>query len=477
MIRKYSYEVDSDEDELTDRGVPPLEDEGEQNDSLLQDLRMLSIFRNLADQGEDVAGEISQDQELLSQELAKIQAMLQSGMGSDDSWTAALQSNNFAMVDYFLRALLPPGEQTGESALSPSSSFSLGVAQSDNAVAAARCLAFAGNVYRRLWVDYTADFPELYRIFDVALIVVDKLRQLVVTRGEVSAAPLVCSTYLGFDERDVKEFNLVGYVDESLGHKAGGRRNSTHGIIGMESTDDDNASIMVLLLLLFQFFSERNPLITARLRGTSSSNSTAADHILVKFVEISKFLLLACAEFSEDSYLQCIKVIAAINRQFPVSCAEDDARRKLLPIYCRGDFDAQQVSQGLLHILNDVGYPSHLGPETMPILQCCIDLMNQEDFFYSNDINVMADIILRELQNMTEPVDTDDCGTNPSAEEEIRVMYIRLLGALLLTTSRIDTLDRCRKELLLGVLHTAVGGGSSHQWSGDEARKVLDFLS
>jgi hypothetical protein len=49
------------------------------------------------------------------------------------------------------------------------------------------------------------------------------------------------------------------------------------------------------------------------------------------------------------------------------------------------------VSEGLLHILNDIGYPQHMLPEAIPCLQLCIDLINTTDFggfFYVNDIKV-----------------------------------------------------------------------------------------
>jgi hypothetical protein len=50
------------------------------------------------------------------------------------------------------------------------------------------------------------------------------------------------------------------------------------------------------------------------------------------------------------------------------------------------------VSDGLLHLLNDIGYPHQGGPEALPCLRLCHDLAQApgaDGFFYSNDIKVM----------------------------------------------------------------------------------------
>jgi hypothetical protein len=51
------------------------------------------------------------------------------------------------------------------------------------------------------------------------------------------------------------------------------------------------------------------------------------------------------------------------------------------------------VSEGLLHLLNDIGYPNQKLPETLPTLQLCYDLITTpeyEGFFYVNDIKVLS---------------------------------------------------------------------------------------
>jgi hypothetical protein len=59
-----------------------------------------------------------------------------------------------------------------------------------------------------------------------------------------------------------------------------------------------------------------------------------------------------------------------------------------------GELDSDSsvnVSEGLLHLLNDIGYPNQKLPETMPTLQLCYDLITTpeyEGFFYVNDLKV-----------------------------------------------------------------------------------------
>jgi hypothetical protein len=52
---------------------------------------------------------------------------------------------------------------------------------------------------------------------------------------------------------------------------------------------------------------------------------------------------------------------------------------------------AVNISEGVMHLLNDIGYPAHTLPETVPCLQLCCDLIAAEGFdgfFYTNDIKV-----------------------------------------------------------------------------------------
>jgi hypothetical protein len=58
------------------------------------------------------------------------------------------------------------------------------------------------------------------------------------------------------------------------------------------------------------------------------------------------------------------------------------------------------ISEGLMHLLNDIGYPEYEAPETLPALQLCIDLISVPDyggFFYVNDTKVRVGLLACDL--------------------------------------------------------------------------------
>ena len=79
------------------------------------------------------------------------------------------------------------------------------------------------------------------------------------------------------------------------------------------------------------------------------------------------------------------------------------------------------ITEGLLHLLNEKGYPRHSDPATATYLKLCADLFYVPSagcYFYVNDIKIFVDLILRELANI---MDTD---------YTIKHKYLILLGAL-----------------------------------------------
>lgn len=417
-------------------------------------------------------------------QLDKFQALLQSGKGSEHEWQAAIRSNEFEMVDYLL---------------------SLCNEDSEMNLASARCLAFAGNIYRRLWVDYICEGTHLEAVCNVSRFAIRHCMQSLSAIGDEESVPRVCTTYLGFDKRDIKEYNLVGY-DDIVSPATEKRRRSTHGIAGMEDVDDKSASIMVWLLLLFQFFSEKSLLISARLRShaerieSMDEEGIEPEHCLLfeTFVTIAESLLRSCKAFSEDSYLQAIKVLAAINRQCPV-CRSEDGTTMIAKRCGMSHFDSDapldgahspdhssnshSISEGLLHILNDVGYPCHVAAETIPVLQLCIDLLSYispSNIFYKNDVKVCTDIIVRELTNVSDS-DSDHSKTAEQniVNEEVRVMYTRLAGAIIsyYVRKQEDPDDIYRMSELRAVIsRISEVNHSNHTWSREEAQEVLEHL-
>ena len=84
-----------------------------------------------------------------------------------------------------------------------------------------------------------------------------------------------------------------------------------------------------------------------------------------------------------------------------------------------------------MHIINDIGFPDHQVPEALPLLRLCTDLANlveSEGFFYTNDVRVIIDVILRELYNLPFTCDTE---TDLHCLEELRVSYTKFARALI----------------------------------------------
>jgi hypothetical protein len=56
-----------------------------------------------------------------------------------------------------------------------------------------------------------------------------------------------------------------------------------------------------------------------------------------------------------------------------------------------------------MHAANEVGYPNHAHAEAVPVLRLCASLVcepGQGGFFYTNDVRVLVDVIIRELTNL-----------------------------------------------------------------------------
>ena len=113
------------------------------------------------------------------------------------------------------------------------------------------------------------------------------------------------------------------------------------------------------------------------------------------------------------------------------------------------------IMEGLLHIVNDIGYPNHVTPEAVPVLKFCIDLVKIEGangWFYSNDIKVLIDVSLRELCNIAE-----DDGNVSQDVPQVRVLYIQMLLALVVNSPYADTLARYRASDIKDHLSMIIG--------------------
>jgi len=478
----------------------------------------------------------------------KVQDLLQCGRGSEDEWENALSHDDFRIV----QLLLAPFSNEGSS--------------EEEFLAASRCLAFSGNVYRRLWVDFVCDEEQHLDLVCKAAVFASQqciaaLRETVAWNA--NKPPEECTTYLGFDKRDIKDFNLVGYDeddDSSRPNSTHTRRSSTHGVVGMEDVDDFEVAVSVWLLLLFQMFCEKSSFLSAVLRryyhhleaeGSDADDPHRAgdddqdreeDHLdaippsacaartFDAFVTVTEALLGGCKHFTAKAYLDAVKALAALNRHCPRCISEDGTTlvSKRCGLYfggralgCRSGSDSgtgpgvgsegspvspssaanSSVVEGVMHLLNDSGFPWHTTPEAAAALQMCTDLLSyvsESNVFYLNDVKVLCDIVCRELVNISPPScssssttssgsssssgSSKNGGTNSnsstasSADEEARVRYLALLNAIVSYFARkqLSPEDMPKAQELLAAVRAVAGAeGEAFAWSREEATDVL----
>jgi hypothetical protein len=137
-------------------------------------------------------------------------------------------------------------------------------------------------------------------------------------------------------------------------------------------------------------------------------------------------------------------------------------------------------SQGVLHLLNEIGHPAHQVPEAIPILWFCKDLVNltgAEGFFYSNDFKVIVDVILRELYNIPFTSDTE---VDAHSQEELRVRYINFAQALIAQ----DAWQSYKSSDICDALQFVISGTESCPdwdsdtlcWSRETAEEALNIV-
>eukprot|EP01032_Pedospumella_encystans_P007599 gene7599-9100_t len=299
---------------------------------------------------------------------------------------------------------------------------------------AARCLAFAGDIHYAMWTDVCAQSSHrLHLVLLASKKATVRIAQLVACMPE---KPLANSYgYLGYDERDVQDFDNEGYdQSEKAGHDEA------------KSAIQDN--INVWFLVLYQIFAQPVPqlskkVVASRARknsrhssrrlvkikdSTSSDTAASTDPFdsfdLVAFItEVVHALLelLGRHQLAEEAHNNCVKVVACINAQMP-RLQHVDSNEVAAGFAAADSGDSgENLTQGLLYLLNENGYPHIHNSETLAGIRLCKDLLNVEKetpedgdeeseghtvtnfargHFYTNDVKVMVDIIIRELSNI-----------------------------------------------------------------------------
>jgi len=232
-----------------------------------------------------------------------VKEQFENGVGADEDWMRAVATNDFALVEYLLRLLDDR-------------------APSDLSKAAAQCLAFAGTVYPKLWADFIYDEDRLHEVLSKSIFLASNISAWAVTKKMRTVASV---PYIGFDERDVADFGLVGLEREEE--------------TGAAEDEEVETSLLVLLMLLTQIYTHDISAVKGSWGASSFSTEEVdgmcrlpADEVLKELaaahgeehISTSRTLKLICAvllllmpSFSEDAYLLALKSICSLNRQGP----------------------------------------------------------------------------------------------------------------------------------------------------------------
>ena len=367
---------------------------------------------------------------MLSPLQVLLDALQSSETYTDQDIVQAIKSNEFAVIRFVL-AILDSGNNA---------SIDL----------ACECLAFAGNIYPTLWQEFLTTEITTRLVLSVSLKALDRCECLTHKSKEgmrTARNSIVSTQYLGYDSRDKKDFNMEGYDEND--------KCLEEATIAKEATE---MTILTWLLLLFQFFchqinevnrlvrSERIQSIAKVDTSSSSSNSSSksdstddsSDNVTSIYCGLVERILLLSQSLPEDAFLQVIKIAAAMNFQLPV---RQDTNSTEVAAAFRA-VNVMNMSQSLLHAVNENGFPHILYTETPAIIRMCIDLLfapdldskgigiNDDDgegggkgggdgdedgegegdgggggkdhvsFFYTNDIKMLVELLLRELRNI-----------------------------------------------------------------------------
>jgi len=306
--------------------------------------------------------------------------------GTEEEWTIAFHAQDGILMSYlllFMHESVHPLLRDG----------------------AARCLAYGTMAHPKLWRDYCQLSNSADHMVAVMGSAVGRIKTLVAMPPD--ARPNV--PYAGFDERDIKDFNMEHMEEYDA------VENEERGSCYMEGSTDSATTVAIWLLMLFQMFRVPTRLLgdefrarRAQVQNVDSSGTQpqcTAHPTTDKFLSMLAELLFSSDHMKEDSYLLCIKTVAAVNWHLPaqINAGSTEVAELCASLQFEDDSSNINVSEGLMHLLNDIGYPEHDVPEALPCLKLCCDLISApgyEGFFYVNDIKVLVEMIIREISNL-----------------------------------------------------------------------------
>jgi hypothetical protein len=202
---------------------------------------------------------------------------------------------------------------------------------------ASRCLAFAGNIYTTLWGEFmeSGDFLEIVLTFTLKC--VERVSYWVFQNRDTKNNRVVSQRYLGFDERDKKDYNMEGYDDEKEADN-----------IRANELANREETIMTWLLILSQIYSQPLPKVTSKVeekRAVRSASckekedeteaeaaTTQSMHVIEVLKDTLSALLHMTKNMSEASYLLVIKVATAVNLQFPLQLETNTTEVRIITV-------------------------------------------------------------------------------------------------------------------------------------------------
>jgi len=304
----------------------------------------------------------------------------------------------------------------------------------------AKCLAFAGSIYPNLWNEFCEKQRRLLMVLracQVSCSRIDRYLRLSKVMRFQGKLNIYKDAYVGYDARDKADYGLEGYDEVD---------NSEHA--SMASLVEDNMRIN--FLFLFQIFSQ--PLWTvydkiAVCRCKPSTRRSVRKSILYDapllqslekslgsegagvvssldsidwihfYTDLSRIILECTAELSDDLHIEAIKLITVVGLQLPPM--RDRMYNEVVEVFAQVDAAQEsQLTNSLLHYLNDNGYPRISGIETTAAIEFCCCLMHLPPFSRADDENNGVD---------------DQPTTGYFYTNDIKVIYVRLYSYSYLT--------------------------------------------
>ena len=298
----------------------------------------------------------------------------------------------------------------------------------------AKCLAYSCNIQPNLWNDSITAFGDntislLYSVTSGSIL---GLNEMILEMNELRKNNEIANRnvpYAGFDERDIKEYDMRGYEEYENKNKKNDNNGDSDYNHEKDEEDLDEEKVMIWILVIIQIFtgkcdvirsnllSNRKlsdgyfPLISTHiedetLENTGSCLDGTRGDIPVPLQSI-ELLLRLTSELQDNAFALALQAAALMNDVFPITRRlTDGAEGSCVACMCcvlESHGKLPHMAEGLMHQLNEYGFPEHEDPCCMPTIRFICQLMSlsEHGFFSRNDILLIIDICIRELENIS----------------------------------------------------------------------------